>query len=97
MEVKNFETEIKERSVKAKEFEVEGRVFKVRQLLAIEFDELYNEDSKISVKNQIIRACDLSNFTEKDYNQLLMKERLIIQRVYNELNGFGDFQSSTQI
>ena len=73
-----------------KEVIVNGKSFVLRELLAIELDEILknNSDSKDILKKQI---CISSGITEEEYNNLTVRERLSISLTMNELNGTEDF------
>ena len=72
-----------------KEIDVDGRKFKIRELLAIEFDEIDFTDKKQANKKQVMLC---SGISEDEYNKLTFKERLKIMDTMNELNGVKDFQ-----
>ena len=76
-----------------KEVEANGKKFIVRELLAIETDDINWDDRKDAIKKQVMIS---TGITEEDYNKLLVRERLAIVRAINELNGFQDFQQPTK-
>jgi hypothetical protein len=72
------------------EIEVNSRKFKIRELLAIELDDVDWNDKKIAVKKQVLLSTGMS---EEDYSKLTVKERLKIIVEINKINGFDDFQN----
>jgi len=75
-----------------KEIVVGERKFIVRELLAIELDDVNWDDRKEAVKKQVLFSTGID---EETYNKLTVKERLQIIQTINEINGFGDFQQPT--
>jgi len=73
-----------------KEIDVNGRKFKIRELLAIELDDIDWNDKKQAIKKQVILSTGIS---EEEYAKLTVKERLEIIKEINEINGFSDFLS----
>lgn len=73
-----------------KEVIVNGRKFVVKEVLAIDIDNanINWDDVNDSRKKQLMLAV---NLTEDDYAKLTFKERLQLQKVFNELN-IADFQ-----
>ena len=73
-----------------KEVIVNGRKFIVKEILAIDIDNanINWDDVNDSRKKQLILATGLS---EDEYNKLTFKERLQLQKIFNELN-IADFQ-----
>lgn len=69
--------------------EVSGKKFVVRELLAVELDDIDWNNKPESVKREVILSTGIS---EDEYKKLTVKERLSIIKKINELNGFGDFQ-----
>lgn len=69
-----------------KEINVNGRVFKIREMLAKEVDAIDFTDSKKSIKEQVKIS---TGMTDEEYDKLTFKERLIIQKEINALNGIG--------
>ena len=69
---------------------IEDREITVKELLAVQADEINWDDRKEAIKKQILFCTDL---TEKEYSSLTLKERLTIIKVMNELNGLEDFQN----
>ena len=72
-----------------KEVKVNGKVFKIRELKAVELDDINWDDKKEAIKKQVILS---SGISESEYIDLTVKERLSIIKAINELNGFEDFQ-----
>ena len=72
-----------------KEVEVNGKKFVVRELLAKDVDDINFDDKKEAVKKQVILSTQIS---EEEFNNLTMKERLVIFKIINEINGIEDFQ-----
>ena len=72
-----------------KEINVNGRTFKVRELKAIELDDIDWTDKKTAIKKQVMISTGMS---EEVYIGLTVKERLAIVKAINEINGFEDFQ-----
>jgi len=70
-----------------KEIEVNGKKFKIRELLAIELDGMdFSEEKKMdSIKKEV---CLSTGISEEEYKLLTIKERLSIIEVINEINGF---------
>jgi hypothetical protein len=68
-----------------KEIDVNGRKFKIRELLAIELDDINWDDKKEAIKKQVILSTGLN---DADYFKLTVKERLSIIKEINQLNGF---------
>ena len=73
-----------------KSIEVNGRKFVVRELLAIELDDINWDDKKEAIKKQTMLSTGIN---ESDYLKLTVKERISITKVINEINGFEDFQT----
>ena len=71
-----------------KEIDVNGRKFKVRELLAIELDDIDWNDKKTAIKKQVILSTGLN---DEEYAKLTVKERLALIQKINEINGFSDF------
>jgi len=69
-----------------KQIEVNGKTFKVRELLAIELDDINFDDKKEAIKKQVILSTGL---TDDEYSKLTAKERLCIIETINEINGFS--------
>lgn len=67
-----------------KEIDVNGRKFVLRELLAIEVDNIDFSNHKEASKKQVMLS---TNITEEQYNQLTWNERLQIFKAINELNG----------
>jgi hypothetical protein len=80
--------------MQTKEVKVNEKIFRVRELLGIESDEINWEDKKEGLKKQVMISTDI---TEDAYNKLTMKERLAILRAINELNTPDDFQKPQTI
>ena len=70
-----------------KEIIVGDKKFKVRELLAIELDDVNWDDKKEVIKKQVILSTGMS---DDEYQKLTVKERFSIIKVLNELNGFSD-------
>ena len=71
---------------------VDGKEFKVHELLAVEEDEILD---KTYTKNsdrtkEYVMKC--ANISEEDYKKLTSKERLAIVKAMNKLNGSENFQ-----
>lgn len=73
-----------------KEIDVNGKKFRVRELKAIELDDINWDDKKTAIKNQVMLSTGMN---DNEYNGLTVKERLNIVRAINEINGFEDFQN----
>ena len=76
--------------MESKKIVIGSKEFGVRELLAIEVDEINFDDKKEAIKKQVILSTGIS---EEDYKKLTVKERLAIINVINELN-FQDFQKA---
>lgn len=72
-----------------KEIQVGEKKFIVRELLAIELDDINFEDKKGANKAQICLSTGLS---EEAYQKLSVRERSAIMKVIVELN-YPDFQT----
>jgi uncharacterized protein YbaP (TraB family) len=68
-----------------KEVEVNEKKFKVRELLAVELDDINWEDKPNAIKKQVMLSTGLS---EEEYKNLTVKERVRIIQAINEINGF---------
>lgn len=79
--------------MRTKKITVEGRTFDVRELRAVELDDLDWTDKKLVLKQQILLSTGIS---EQDFLDLTLRERLAIVNTINELNGLGDFQKNLQ-
>ena len=68
-----------------KEVIVNGKKFIVKEILAIDVDNasINWEDVNDSRKKQLTLATGL---TDEEYSKLTFKERLLIQKAFNELN-----------
>lgn len=73
-----------------REIEVNSRKFKIRELLAIELDDIDWADRKTAIKKQVLLSTGIS---DEDYSKLTVKERLAIITEINKINGFDDFQN----
>ena len=71
-----------------KEVIIGEKKFVVRELLAIELDDIDLSDNKISIKKQVMLSTGIS---EEEYAKLTVKERMAILKVITELN-YPDFQ-----
>ena len=71
-----------------KEVKVGSKTFIVRELLAIEADDINFDDKKEAIKKQIMLSTSMS---EDEYKLLTLKERFSLIKVFNELN-IPDFQ-----
>lgn len=69
---------------------VNEKKFKIRELLAIELDDIDWNDKNLAVKKQVMLSTGIS---EDDYKKLTVKERLKIVNAINDVNGFSDFQT----
>lgn len=67
------------------EIDVNGRKFNVRELLAIELDDINFDDKKEAIKKQVMLSAGLS---EADYSKLTVKERIAIITAVNDINRF---------
>lgn len=72
-----------------KEIQVNGRTFRIRELFAVELDDIDWADKKVALKKQVILSTDI---TSEDYDKLTVKERMVIIKTINEVNGLADFQ-----
>lgn len=68
------------------EIDINGKKFLVRELLAIELDDVNWDDKKSAIKQEVILS---TRIKEEEYNALTVKERLSIINKINELNGFS--------
>jgi hypothetical protein len=68
------------------EIDVNGKKFIVRELLAIELDDINWDDKKEAIKKEVILSTGIS---EEEFKGLTVKERLSIINKINELNGFS--------
>jgi len=76
-----------------KEIKIGEKTFVVREMLAVEMDEINFDDKKEAIKKQITFSTGIN---EEDYNKLTVKERLTIVQTMNEVNGLADFQQPTK-
>lgn len=80
-----------------KNIEVNGKKFIVRELLAIEADEILDMNlTKTSerLRERLKKQCDL---TDEDYKTLTERQRDSILKVMNTLNGWNeDFQKTQE-
>jgi len=74
--------------METKEVVVNGKSFTIKELLAVDVEDINWEDKKEAVKKQILLSTGMS---ETDYSKLTIKERLALIKGITELN-FGDFQ-----
>jgi len=72
-----------------KEITIGDKKFIVRELLAIEVDDINWDDRKEAIKKQVMLSTGIN---EQEYNSLTMKERLHLINTINEINGLQDFQ-----
>lgn len=68
-----------------KEIEAGGKKFKIRELLAIELDDIDFANRKEANKKQVMLSTGIS---ENEYNQLTINQRGTIFKAINEINGF---------
>jgi hypothetical protein len=73
-----------------KEIDVNGRKFKIRELLAIELDDIDWNDKIASIKKQVLLSTGMS---EEEYKKLTVRERISIIQAITDVNGFSDFQN----
>jgi len=76
--------------------EINGRIFQITELLAVEFDDIMELVSqKDKTKALVTKSTKLS---DEDYNKLTQKERFAIMKTINKLNGWSDedFQTPSQ-
>jgi len=69
-----------------KELKIGEKTFIVRELLAIELDDINFDDKKESIKKQVMLS---TGITEEQYKNLTIKERFAIVNTINEINGFS--------
>lgn len=69
---------------------INDKKFNIRELLAIELEDINWEDKNAAVKKQVLLSTGLK---EDEYNKLTVRERLGIIKAINEINGFNDFQN----
>jgi hypothetical protein len=69
-----------------RELKIGEKTFIVRELLAIELDDINFDDKKESIKKQVMLSTGLS---EEQYKNLTIKERFAIVNTINEINGFS--------
>ena len=72
-----------------KEIQVGEKKFIVREMLAIEVDNINWDNKAEAIKKQVMLS---TGITEEEYNILTVKERLTIVQTINEINGFDSFQ-----
>lgn len=75
------------------EIEVKGRKFKVRELLAVELDDIDWADKNKAIRKQVMLS---TGITDEEYDKLTVRERMRIIQEINSLNGFPDFQNPVQ-
>lgn len=75
-----------------KEIVIGDRTFLIREILAVELDEVDLRDSKATQKVLVTKGAGLS---DDEYIKLTIKERLSLLTAINEINGFGDFQQTS--
>ena len=75
-----------------KTVEVNGKTFKVHELLAIEFDEIQKVEDRVENVVALIKKC--ADMSDEDYAKLTLKERTAVMNTINEINGWTDFQKS---
>ena len=75
------------------DIEVNGKKFTIRELLAVEVDDINFDDKKEAIKKQVILSTGMS---DEVYKALTLKERLSIVNAINELN-FVDFQKAEKL
>lgn len=84
----NYNKMIKEK------IDIDGKVFEVSELLAVDFDKIMNlKEENERIKNIV---CKSTNITDDEFNNLTVKERQQIMKVINKLNGWSkeeDFQT----
>ena len=76
-----------------KEIVVGEKKFVVREMLAIETDDINWDNRAEAIKKQVMLSAGIK---EEEYNKLTVKERLAIVQTINEINGFGAFQEPTK-
>ena len=81
------------RILKKKEISVDGKIFILREILGKEVDSIDFNNIVEARKKQI---CISANLSDEEYDELTFRERLIILRAYNELNGLSDFHENSQ-
>lgn len=73
-----------------KQVEINGKTFVVKELMYSDVISLSSTDTAESAKQLMLKSVGL---TEEEFNNLSMKEGVILQKEINELNGLGeDFQ-----
>ena len=73
-----------------KEIKVGEKTFIVREMLAVDTDDIDWNNRGDAIKKQVIISTGIS---EDEYKLLSVKERLVIVQTINEINGFNDFQN----
>lgn len=69
-----------------KKINVNGKEYTVREMLAIELDDINFDDKKEAIKKQVMLS---TGITEVEYTQLTVNERMQIISCINEINGFS--------
>lgn len=82
--------------METKEVKIGDKVFKVRELLAVEFDSLpSSENLKERMLDIVSISCGLS---KEEISQLTIKNRTLLLEAINDLNGWtADFRKSQEI
>lgn len=75
-----------------KEIIVGTRTFKVREIIAVELDDVDFNNKKEMQKALVTKGASLS---DEDYSKLTLRERLHLLKEINDINGFGDFQQTS--
>jgi len=77
--------------MKTKEIEIDEKKIVVHEMLAIDFDALQGiEDSVEKMRMLHIKS---SNVSVDEYNELTLKERNVLTKVINEVNGWAKEES----
>lgn len=76
-----------------KEVKIGEKLFKIHELLAIEFDDIMKLNENERVVGLVKKSADLS---DEEYSKLTIKERSKIMTEVNKINGWSeeDFQQS---
>ena len=76
-----------------KQITINNKVITVKELKAIDLDDIDWADKKNAIKKQVQLSTGL---TDEEYVNLSIKERLIVVQAINEVNGLEDFQKHIQ-
>lgn len=76
-----------------KEIDIKGRKFNIKSLKYLDVVELSSIENR---REHAIKILELSGLTKQQIEELTTEEGTLLMREINEINGFVDFQKTSQ-